>query len=255
MFSVPNFQHVRHVFCRREHVTDNLLAALQKAKLETLDLTDATFEAHCILPAFEHPESLTRLILERSDMTGFNIRPLVNLTHLNINRCNLTPQDAWSQLTGLTQLRVLLFDQRRHRRYDHRRYCLYDDRTHADCMQVLTQNTHLTELNLNGHVLGPAVGNALENKNLRILELHACGLGDAGFQKLAFLNLEKLVVSRNELTENSVTHLCSTLQQVNEPHLRHLDLGGNALGDDVMLELAAMTYFAMARKSVGQRLK
>ena len=242
VWSVPNFQHVRHVFCRREHVTDNLLAALQKAKLETLDLTDSTVKVHCILPAFEHPESLKRLILARSNMAGFHIRPLVNLTHLNINRCKLTLQDTWSQLTGLTQLRVLLFDQRPHRRYDRRLTCVYDDRTRIDCVRVLTQNTNLTELNLNGHVLGPAVADALENKNLRILQLHGCGLGDAGFQKLALLNLEKLVVSRNGLTEDSVTHLCSTLRQVNEPHLRHLDLGDNALGDDVMLELAAMTY-------------
>ena len=239
---VPNFQDVRHVICRQEHVTDNLLAALQKAKLETLDLSDSKVKAHCILPAFEHPESLTRLLLARSNMAGFNVRPLVNLTHLNINRCKLTLQDTWSQLIGLTQLRVLLFDQRSHRRYDRRLSGVYDDRTHADCMRVLTQNTHLTELNLNGHVLGPAVADALENKNLRILQLHGCGLGDAGFQKLALLNLEKLVVSRNELTENSAQHLCSTLRQVNEPHLRHLDLGDNALGDDVMLELAAMTY-------------
>ena len=242
VWSVPNFQHVRHVFCRREHVTDNLLAALQKAKLETLDLTDSTVKVHCILPAFEHPESLKRLILARSNMAGFHIRPLVNLTHLNINRCKLTLQDTWSQLTGLTQLRVLLFDQRPHRRYDRRLTCVYDDRTRIDCVRVLTQNTNLTELNLNGHVLGPAVADALENKNLRILQLHGCGLGDAGFQKLALLNLEKLVVSRNGLTEDSVTHLCSTLRQVNEPHLRHLDLGDNALGDDVMLDLAAMTY-------------
>ncbi|MGB0919119.1 MAG: hypothetical protein ACPGUZ_01180 [Holosporaceae bacterium] len=198
------------------------------------------------LPHLEEltPHSLICLVGDDASNTPARIHTLPNLRRLNLAAHKVTNAHlkcladlhAWQHMTNLQQLRTLVFSQKRYA-------CEYDDQSRADCINVLTQNTYLNTLNLNGHPIGPTVADALANKyHLRILHLGRCRLGDDGFQKIPLLNLEELDVSTNELTAQSVQHLCHTLRQVDTPHLRYLNLQSNVLGDDVMLDLANLTF-------------
>ena len=267
---MQNFPHLRRLHLR-EHKIDN--AGLKRLSdllptIEELDVGDSHIQSddadegslqtqgHILLgsfsrltklnalynrnlkhmPVFANPTLLTQLILRDCVIKSFEgLNQCINLRHLDVTNNPVTVAHAWQHMTNLQQLRTLHFSQKG---YAPR----YDDQSRADCINVLKKNTHLTTLNLNGHPIGPTVADVLANKDdLRILQLGACGLGDDGFQKLPLLNLEELGVSMNELTAQSVRHLCLTLKQVNTPHLKHLNLTYNTLGDDVMLDLATLT--------------
>ena len=189
------------------------------------------------VPVFTQAHLLTELKLVQSGLYSFEgLNACINLRVFYAGTNPVTPSEAWCQMTDLKQLRVLnvLNNEGIHQ---------YDEATRATCMQVLSQNTHLTSLDLMGHGIGPEGAAALESlSRLEKLCLQFCGIGDAGFQKLLLLNMQELDVRNNSLTVESMRHLRQALDQVSQPCLRHLSLSSNPLDNEAVALLAPMTY-------------
>ena len=204
--------------------------------LEKLNLDWAALDLHLNFLQKCAPR-LRVLELELCDFYSFEgLNACVNLRVLYAHSNPVTPSEVWRHMTNLRQLRVLnVFNiQGIHQ---------YDEATRATCMQVLSQNTHLTSLILMGHGIGPEGAAALEGLiRLEKLDLQFCGIGDAGFQKLPLSNMKELDVPNNRLTHESMRHLRQILDQISRPCLRHLTLSSNPLDDEAVAYLAPMTY-------------
>ncbi|MEH0002217.1 MAG: hypothetical protein V6Z78_01385 [Holosporaceae bacterium] len=191
----------------------------------------------CRVPAFTQAHLLTKLNLTRCGLRSFEgLNACVNLRILYAGANPVSVSETWCHMTQLRQLRVLnvLNDMGIHH---------YDAETRATFTQVLSQNTHLTSLNLMQHSIGPEGATALEHLHrLETLYLSHCGISDVGFSKLPLLNIENLDMRNNVLTASSVRHLWQVLDQISQPRLRGLSLESNLLGDDAIQYLARMTY-------------
>ena len=189
------------------------------------------------VPVFTQAHLLTELKLVQSGLYSFEgLNACVNLRVFYAGTNPVTPSEVWRHMTNLRQLRVLnvLNNQGIHQ---------YDEATRATCMQVLSQNTHLTSLILMGHGIGPEGAAALEGlSRLLKLDLRFCGIGDAGFQKLPLSKMKELDVRNNGLTHESMRHLRQILDQLSRPCLRRLSLASNPLGNEAVACLAPMTY-------------
>ena len=189
------------------------------------------------VPVFTEPHLLTELKLVQSGLRSFEgLHACVNLRILYAGANPVIPSEVWHHMTDLKQLRVLnvLNNNGMHQ---------YDEATRATCMQVLSQNTHLTSLDLTGHGIGPEGAAALQGlSRLEKLTLQHCGIGDVGFQKLPLLKMKELDVRNNVLTVESMRHLREALDQVSQPCLRHLSLSSNPLDNEAVALLAPMTY-------------
>ena len=189
------------------------------------------------VPVFTQAPLLTELKLVRCGLRSFEgLNACINLRVFYAGTNPVTPSEAWCHMTDLKQLRVLnvLNNQGIHQ---------YDEATRATCMQVLSQNTHLTSLILMGHGIGPEGAAALEGLiRLEKLDLRFCGIGDAGFQKLPLSKMKELDVRNNGLTHESMRHLRQILDQLSRPCLRRLTLASNPLGNEGVACLAPMTY-------------
>ena len=128
------------------------------------------------VPVFTEPHLLTELKLVRSGLRSFEgLHACVNLRVFYAGTNPVIPSEVWRHMTDLKQLRVLnvLNNKDIHQ---------YDDATRATCTQVLSQNTHLTSLDLMGHGIGPEGAAALESlSRLEKLCLQFCGIGHDGF--------------------------------------------------------------------------
>lgn len=193
--------------------------------------------ALCRVPVFTQALLLTELNLTRCGLRSFEgLNACVNLRVLYAGANPVSVSEAWRHMTQLRQLRVLNFlnNQGIHH---------YNEETRATFTQVLSQNTHLTSVNLMAHCIGPEGATALEHLHrLETLYLSHCGISDVGFAKLPLLNIEDLDMRNNVLTASSVRHLWQVLDQISQPRLRGLSLESNLLGDDAIQYLARMTY-------------
>ena len=189
------------------------------------------------VPVFTQAHLLTELKLVRCGLRSFEgLNACINLRVFYAGANPVTPSEVWRHMTQLRQLRVLnvLYDEFIHQ---------YDEETRATCMQVLSQNTHLTSLILMGHAIGAEGAAALEGLiRLEKLDLQFCGIGDAGFQKLPLSKMKELDVRNNGLTHESMRHLRQILDQLSRPCLRLLYLASNPLGNEGVACLAPMTY-------------
>ena len=189
------------------------------------------------VPVFTEPHLLTELKLVNCGLYSFEgLNECVNLRVLYANSNPVIPLKPWRHMTHLRQLRVLKV-------CDNHGIHQYNEETRATCMQVLSQNTHLTSLILMGHGIGPLGAEALEGLiKLEKLDLQFCGIGDAVFQKLPLSKMKELDVTCNGLTPESMRHLRHILDQAPRPCLRHLSLASNPLGNEAVVCLAPMTY-------------